>query len=342
MTDDAQLKKIISISLIALLFIMAILLLRPIIISIITAILAAYMFHPAYSVLKNKTKRENLSAFILTIIAILIIIIPIVIVFPMLVKQVFSIYTSMQGSTFLDLLAKGLSLIFDPALSSQLAGIFNNFITDIVHSFINQFATFVTNLPSFLLNIVIVVFTFYFVLRDADKLEEYVSSLLPFSKETQKEFTQRSKDVTKAVIYGHIVIGIVQGVFTGIGLWIFGVNNVLTLTLVAMILSVLPILGAWLVWAPASVVLLISGNTVQGVGLLLYGILFISWIDNILRPIFISRRADVNSALVLIGMIGGFLTIRVLGLVIGPLIIVYLLLVLEMYRHKKFDFIFKK
>lgn len=342
MTDDAQLKKIISISLILVLLVIAVIMLHPIILSIITAVLAAYMFHPAYSVLYKKLKRENLSAFIITLIAILIIIIPLIIALPMLVRQVFSIYTTVQGSSISDVLTKGLSTVFDNSLSTQLATLFNNFITKIVNSFVEKFATVAVNLPSTLLNVVIIVFTFFFVIKDAEKLEAYVSSLLPLSKETQKDFTQRSKEVTKAVVYGHVVIGVVQGLLTGLGLWIFGVDNVLTLTLVAMLLSVLPILGAWLVWLPAAIFLIMSGSTATGVGLLIYGVLIVSWIDNILRPIFISRRTDVNSALILIGMIGGFLTIGILGLVIGPLIIVYLLLVLEMYRHKKFDFIFQK
>ena len=342
MTEDPQLKKIISISLIIVLFIVAILIVRPIIVSIIAGVLAAYMFHPAYTALNKKIKRETLSALIITFIAILILIIPIAIVFPILIKQILAIYSSTQGIDFGVLLTGSLSKIFDPASAANLALFFNGFVTKIVSSFVDKFANLAVNLPEILLNLVIMMFTFFFTLKDADKLENYISSLLPFSKITQKEFTKRSKEVTKAIIYGHIVIGVLQGLVTGLGLLIFGVEHVLTLTLLAMLLSVLPVLGAWLVWLPASLILIASGNTTMGVGLLLYGVLVISWIDNLLRPIFISRRTDVNSALILIGMIGGLLTMGILGLVIGPLIIVYLLLVLEMYRNKQFDFIFKK
>ena len=169
---------------------------------------------------------------------------------------------------------------------------------------------------------------------------QYIEALLPFSKETKEEFMKKSRDVTQAVIYGQVVVGVIQGLVAGIGMLFFGVHNVLTLTLLSIFVSVIPLIGAWLVWLPVSLLLIANNQTFSGVGLFLYGAIIVSWVDNIIRPVFVSSRIKVNSALVLIGMVGGFLTIGVLGLIVGPLIIAYLLLVLEMYRNKRFDYAF--
>jgi predicted PurR-regulated permease PerM len=114
------------------------------------------------------------------------------------------------------------------------------------------------------------------------------------------------------------------------------------LTFLSIVAGVLPLIGSWIVWVPTVIVLLISGNTSQAVGLTIYGVLIVAWIDNILRPIIVSRRTSINPAIVLIGMIGGLFAFGFLGLILGPLILSYVILVTELYRQKQSESILIK
>jgi predicted PurR-regulated permease PerM len=96
----------------------------------------------------------------------------------------------------------------------------------------------------------------------------------------------------------------------------------------------IPLLGPYLIWIPVVIYLLIGGNSFSAAGLSIFG-LIASSIDNVLRPLIVSRRTKLHSALVIVGMVGGLLIFGVLGLIIGPLILAYLLIVLEIYRNKK-------
>jgi len=184
------------------------------------------------------------------------------------------------------------------------------------------------------MQLVVVFFTFFFVLKDKEKLIEYVQSLLPFSKEVENKIFKSSKEITSSVIYGQIIIGIIQGISAGIGFFIFQVPNALLLTLFASIAGIIPIIGTGIIWAPVVIYLFLTGNTFGAIGVLIFGI-FSSVIDNLLKPLFVSKRTTMHPALIMIGMIGGFFFFGVLGFILGPLIIAYLLIILEIYRNKK-------
>jgi predicted PurR-regulated permease PerM len=157
---------------------------------------------------------------------------------------------------------------------------------------------------------------------------------MPFSPETEEKLFKSSKDVTSSVLYGLILVGLVQGVIIGGGFFIFGVPNALLLTFFAILTGILPIIGPALIWIPVVIYLLIAGNTVPAIGVLVFG-LICSSIDNLLRPIFVSRRTKLNPVVALIGMIGGLFLFGILGVILGPLILSYLLILLDLYRNKK-------
>jgi predicted PurR-regulated permease PerM len=180
---------------------------------------------------------------------------------------------------------------------------------------------------------VIVFFTLFFTLRDKEEIIKYIRNVLPFSFEVEDRLLKTSKDVTSSVIYGMIIVGIFQGLITGIGLFIFGVPNALLLTLFAVLAGVLPIVGPAIIWVPVVIFLLIGGNTFAAVGITIFGLL--SHIpDYLVRPLFLSKRTQLNPAIASIGMIGGILVFGVLGIILGPLILSYLIIVLDLFKKK--------
>ena len=140
--------------------------------------------------------------------------------------------------------------------------------------------------------------------------------------------------MTSSIIFGYILIGIIQGIATGIGLLIFGVPHALLLTVFAIFASIIPIVGPWLVWVPAAIYLFSIGNTTAAILFILYSAIIVSSTDNFLRPYIIARKTGVSSVIVLVGMIGGLFVFGILGIILGPLILSYLVLFLEAYKNR--------
>jgi predicted PurR-regulated permease PerM len=122
----------------------------------------------------------------------------------------------------------------------------------------------------------------------------------------------------------------------------FGVPNAFVLTIVTIFASVLPVIGPSIIWVPTVIYLFIKGNNVAGIQLLIYGLFLINWINVILTPRIISKKAEMNPAIALIGMIGGLYVFGFMGLILGPLILAYLILLIEIYRDKKAESILIK
>ena len=149
------------------------------------------------------------------------------------------------------------------------------------------------------------------------------------------------KGITDSVIYGQFLIGVVQALLLGIGLFLLDVPKFLVLTFVAVILCIIPILGAWLVWLPGSIFLLATGQTTKGLILMVYGALFVSVVDNLLRPYFLSKRSRLPISISIIGIIGGMYAFGIVGILLGPLIMAYLIIIIDFYKEGRFNELFK-
>lgn len=318
------------------LFILAVLIIKPVAISILFGVLLAYIFYPIYKWVLIKVRSENFSSLLVCILLLLIVLIPTILILSSLVNQAVNIYLNLQNTDSLNIFKETiLSYLFSSEMSTNLANSLNAFISKTISYFISKLSEFVLNLPAILMQFFVVIFVFFFSLRDGEKAIEYVRSLSPLSKETENKFFTQFKGITNSVLMGQLVVGILQGLVAGIGYFIFGVPYALVLTLLTMLAGIIPILGPWLVWVPVDIYLFITERTGAGLGLLIYGLVVISLIDNLIRPIIVSRRTEINSAIVIIGMIGGLFVFGVLGFILGPLILGYVLLILEIYRKKR-------
>jgi predicted PurR-regulated permease PerM len=320
---------------IGILLILSFLILRPILISSIFGLIFAFIFHPVYKKLYSFFKNKNLSAFIICLGVVIIIILPLWFLIPIMVKQVFEIYIYLQQTGFSEIIESMLPSFSSQDFSKNIIIAINSFIGEIASSFLNRFTDVLLNSPVILLNISLIIFVFFFGLRDGEDLIDYLQKISPLSKESEKKIFKQFKDITHSVIFGQFIVGLIQGIITGIGFFIFGVPNAIVLTLIASLVGILPIIGPWLVWVPVDIWLFLNGRFYAGIGMLIYGILIISWVDNLIRPLIVSKKTKINPGIILVSMVGGLLTFGVLGLILGPLIISYLLLLLEFYKNKK-------
>jgi len=332
--NDPYFKKVLTAVIVFFLAILSFLILKPILVAIIVAMILAFVFSPVYKWLYKKTGLKNISALLIILFVLISILLPIWFLTPILLKQSFAVYQYTQQIDFVSPLKSLFPRFFaSQEFSNEIGPIFSSFTSKIANSFVNSLSNFILNFPTIALQLMVALFTFFYVLRDEEMVVNYVKSILPFSKEVEKKLFDYSKGITASVIYGQVIIGLIQGIIAGLGFFIFGVNNAIFLSLLAILAGIFPIIGTALVWLPVAIFLFIGGNITQGWGVIIFGLIS-STVDNFLRPMIVARRTKMHSGVLFISMIGGVFVFGVLGLILGPLILSYLIILLEIYRGK--------
>ena len=340
--ENQDYKKIVSAAILILLAVLSFFLIQPILMAIIIGTLLAFICAPVFDWTYKRIKNQNISAALICLILILILITPIWILTPTIINQSIKVYMVSQEIDYVTPLKTIFPSIFSSdKFSTEVGSMIHSFVTKLTNSLMNSLSNLILNFTTIFLQSLVVFFTFFFVLRDRQMLVGYIKSLLPFSKDVERKLFDSSRDITMSVLYGQVIIGILQGIVAGLGFFIFGVPNALLLSLLACIAGIFPIIGTTIVWLPTAIYLFIADNTFSSFGVVLFGLISSS-IDNFLRPIIVSKRAQMHSAIVLIGMIGGLFLFGVLGFILGPLILAYLFILLEVYRRKNVPGIFIK
>lgn len=176
-------------------------------------------------------------------------------------------------------------------------------------------------------------FLLYFFLKDGDKFTQWLQRTVPIPDDVRDELFQSIDAITRAVLLGHVLVAIVQGVMAGIGLVAVGLPNALFWTAVMIVLAIMPIVGSFLVWGPAVGYLVVIGRPVAAVFLFGYGTVLVGVSDDYLRPIIVNRYARVNPSVIIIGVLGGLSVIGVMGIFIGPIIIGVLRKSIDVFRE---------
>ncbi len=333
--EGDYLRKLMTISLIVILVILSFFLLRPVLLSIIFGIILAFVFSPLYDWLKKIIKSKNFSSLICCILLILIIFLPLWFLTPVIIQESFNIYVQSQKIDFVTPIRNIFPALFSSEeISAEIGSAISTFISKTMNSMLNSLSGVILNFPTLALQFLVVLFTLFFVLRDKEKLVDYVKNLLPFSKEVEKKLFESTAGITASVLYGQIIIGLLQGFIAGLGFIISGVSGALFLTLLATLAGIFPIIGPAFVWAPVAIYLFVQGNNVAALIIIIFGAAS-SLIDNFLRPLIVSKRTRLPAPLILIGMIGGIFFLGIIGIILGPLIIAYLIILLEIYKSRK-------
>ncbi len=324
--------QLIIFSIFAALLIASFLIIQPFIGAIFTALLLAFIFRPLYKKINDKLNQPTLVALFTSLIVISLLALLVIMTLQITVKQVLEFYAYTQTS---DILApiKALVIKVSTMDPGQFSLLFDTVLENVTSLTVNSINVLLLNLPFLILQAVVTFFVMFYFIRDGKEIIHYLKGILPFKDKTKDKIVDRFKEITSAVIYGSIIVGIIQGLVAGIGFFLFGVEGAFVLTLFAMILSILP-LGSWMIWVPASLSFILTGKTVAGIGLFLYGIFVISYIDNIIRPHFVSKRAKLSPLTAVLGMLGGALLLGVIGIFVGPIILDYFVTFVEFYKKR--------
>jgi predicted PurR-regulated permease PerM len=190
---------------------------------------------------------------------------------------------------------------------------------------------FTAGTAGLLLDLLVMLYAMFFFFRDGPRIIEKIFYYTPLTHEDEELLLERFTSVTRATIKGTIVIGIIQGALAGIGFWFAGIEGAAFWGTLMAVLSVVPGIGAALIWVPAVIYLFITGQTVPAVLLLVWCAAVVGTIDNILRPILVGKDAKMPDLLILIGTLGGLFLFGAIGFIVGPIVCGLFLSVWEIY-----------
>jgi predicted PurR-regulated permease PerM len=208
------------------------------------------------------------------------------------------------GATSLDAAAERVA----PVLSSLAGGV-------------NQVVqTTVTGLASTILYLALFLLAMFFLLRDGRRFAAEIIGLLPFSETEREEMFQSIGRTVKGVLYSLVLVPVSQGLLAVLGFWIFGLPSPFFWGTILMFGATIPGVGAPVVWLPAAIYLLVSSSAWKGIGLILYGTLIISLVDNLIKPLILQGTAQIHTFLAFLSLLGGLLTFGPAGVLLGPVI----------------------
>lgn len=287
---------------------------------IVFAGVLAYVFWPLRERLVMRF-RKDISALAITGFTIIIISLPLLYLLRDLGRQAVSFAETVEetelnyASIEETLLDWGLTVDIEEVIQEN-----QDLIADGFDMITSQITSSVQSLPSIIIGLVILNFVLFVLLRDGKMLVQWTRAMLPIRKSTQSELFTRLDHLMWASVVGNIAAGAIQAIAMGAVFWFLGFENVLFLTVLTFVLALLPLVGAFAVWVPAVGYLMITGQLQLASIMIVFGLL-ISASDFYTRPLVIGHSAELNSAVIVIGVFGGIVAFGPVGLVVGPVII---------------------
>ena len=162
---------------------------------------------------------------------------------------------------------------------------------------------------------------------------------MPLPDGVERRILDRFTSVTRATIKGTLVIGIIQGSLAGLAFWVVGIDSAVFWGTIMSVLSIIPAVGSAIIWVPAVIILIITGQYVQAIGLLLFCSLLVGSIDNVLRPWLVGRDTELHELMIFFGTLGGISLFGIIGFIIGPIIAALFVTAWDIYAETFIDYL---
>jgi predicted PurR-regulated permease PerM len=272
------------------------------------------IFVRPYRGLARKVKPGFAAAMIL-IAAVLIVALPVVWLVGLLIAQAPDALSRLQSSSLFETI--GQMRIGRLQVGAEIAKVF----------------AFVGGATSAILNLVIAMFGFYYLLQSGGTLWTNFRDYIPFSPHTADSLRDSFFSVTEAMLLGTVLVAVVQGAIVGAGFFLTGLPNPVFWGTVTAFASIIPVLGSGLVWLPAVLILLVQRDYGEAAIMLVMGGGIASNIDNLLRPLVYRHISNIHPMITIVGAFAGIRYFGLIGLLLGPLAIAYLFELLRFYRQ---------
>lgn len=320
---------------------MTFLLFQPFLTAILAAAILAALFQRPYQFLLEKFGgRSGWSAFCALLLVAAVIIIPLFVILGIATNEADNLfrYVGSENTSSEALLQKGLdtaksipyaeTIFGNEAFSSQQV---INGVKNFSGSLLGFAQTLYESVAHFVAWIFIMFFTLFYFFADGKGALAYIMKLSPLRDEHERLLIRKFVSISRATLKGTLMVGIVQGFLGGLLFAIVGIPSPVLWGIFMTVLSIIPAVGAGIVWLPAGIILLVMGQVWQGVTVLVVGAGLISTIDNILRPKLVGRDTEMHPLIVFFATLGGIALFGFPGFIIGPIIVSLFLALWEIY-----------
>ncbi|MBL0422246.1 AI-2E family transporter [Ramlibacter sp. AW1] len=305
----------------------------PFIGAVLWAVFIAIVFQPLQArVLAQVGGRPNLGAFLTLLLILVIVILPLILVTVAIVQEIAVVVQKVRAGQLE--LGQFVSSVFD-ASPLWLRNILERFGLDNLPGLLNQLAVLLassgqaiaTRLLSigqytidFALGLFVMLYVLFFLLRDGHKLSRRIAVAIPLKELQAERLLTQFATVVRATVKGNLLIALVQGTLGGLAFWALGLPGPLLWGGVMALASLIPAVGAALVWGPVVIWMFSAGQFWQAIALIAWGTLVIGLVDNFLRPILVGKDTRMPDYLVLVSTLGGLAMFGINGFVMGPVI----------------------
>ncbi|MGY3617358.1 AI-2E family transporter [Bradyrhizobium sp. USDA 10063] len=301
--------------------------------AVLWAIVVAVIFAPVNrALLRSVGGRQTLAASITVLLIIAMVLLPLAIIATSLVREATGLYAKIQSGEY-DF-SGYIQRVFD-ALPAWATGWLDRFnlgdlsaLRETLTSGLMkggqvlapQALSIGMNTFDFVISLGIMLYLLFFLLRDGKAIADRIKEAVPLEADRKSALFTRFADVVRATVKGGVLVAMAQGALGGLAFWFLGVHAPILWAVLMAFLSLLPAIGAGLVWIPVAIYFLATGAIWQGLGLIAYGVLVIGLVDNVLRPFLVGKDTKLPDYVVLISTLGGIEVFGLNGFVIGPLI----------------------
>lgn len=307
---------------------------RPFLSILALAAVLSLLFKPLYKeMLRFYSKGRNIFAILIVLVALIFIILPILFFGFQILGQVQMFFTIIQSGGGPHVLAIQQSIEtfvrhFIPNFSFNIA----DYASKVLIFITNNFGTFVTQTANIFFQTFLLLFTFFFFLRDGDGIFKALVSLSPFRKEQNAEITKSIHGAITSVVRGTLFVGLIRWTLLTVGFYLLGIPDAMVWGSIAGVVGMTPGLGTPFVVIPTVIYFFLIGNPLSAIGMALFGIIIMIFIDNILSSYFFGKGLDVPPIFILFSILGGVIFFGPLGFIFGPIVLSLYVSTIDMYK----------
>ena len=293
----------------------------------------AIVFAPLHKrIVARMPNKPTLAAFLTLLLSLFVVILPMVLISLSLVKETAAIYErinsgNISAGTYVQQIFNALPSWMTPWMGKLHLGTLDELQTKLSNVALQASKVAASkavglgqNTLGFIVGFGVMLYLMFFLLRDGKPLMERIWLATPLAPEHKRELAAKFTTVIRATVKGNLAVAAAQGALGGLIFWILGIQGAILWAVVMAFLSLLPAVGAGLVWGPVAIYFLATGDTTKGLVLAAYGVLVIGLVDNVLRPLLVGKDTKMPDYIVLISTLGGMAAFGLTGFVLGPAI----------------------
>jgi predicted PurR-regulated permease PerM len=329
LAKEGEYKKHIATGLLLVLGLFLLYLLRIFFLAVFGAYVFSFLFAPVYIWLKKRIGKDELAALLTIFLILVVALVPLLMICYTAFNQALALGSKLNPQDVAVLLEH-----FNPKVKAAVDQVLQRLIQDFSSKLTEALPSVFAAVSNLAVSLFVMFFVLYYIFLNIHYVFARSAEFLPFKQSNAIWLVHQFEHTSKAILLGQLLVSGLQGLMGGIGFLMFGLPDAVLWGIVMAVLSLVPVLGTSLVWLPAGVYLLLHGNYFAGTGMLLWGVIVVSHIDSLVRPHLGKKLGNINPVVMVLGAFGGLEFFGIVGIVVGPFLLAFFLLLLQVYRQE--------